>query len=66
MSLSRETLDYLERVWREPPSSLPRPQTGLVLAELADLHQKLVQEQLDKELASHQVLLELVRLERKR
>ncbi len=66
ISLSTETLAFLERIWREPPGSLPGPGAEHVLAELAVLHQKLIQSQIDKELSSHQVLQDMVRLERKK
>lgn len=63
VSLSPETLDYLQRIWREPPQSFPAPTAGHVLGELGVLHHRLIGEQIEKELASHQVLRDLVRLE---
>jgi DNA repair protein RecO (recombination protein O) len=64
--LSSETLAYLRRVWHEPPKSLERPEAPHVLDELGVLHQKLITQQLDKELSSYQVLQDLVRLERRK
>jgi DNA repair protein RecO (recombination protein O) len=64
--LSPVTLEYLAVVWREPPQSLPGPRGKQVLGELTVLHQKLIRQQLEKELSSQQVLRDLVRLERKR
>jgi DNA repair protein RecO (recombination protein O) len=65
-SLSPETLEFLQRIWNEPPQSLPPPVKTQVLGELAVLHQKLITQQLEKELRSYQVLQDLVRIERKR
>lgn len=64
--LSPETLEFLQRIWQEPPQSLPRPVGIQVLGELAVLHQKLITQQLEKELRSYQVLQDLERVERKR
>jgi DNA repair protein RecO (recombination protein O) len=66
VSLSPETLGFLQRIWNEPPQSLPPPLRKQVLGELEVLHQKLITQQLEKELRSHQVLQDLVRIERKR
>jgi hypothetical protein len=59
------TLEYLQIVWREPPQSLPAPRGKQVMGELMVLHQKLIGQQLEKELSSQQVLRDLVRMERK-
>jgi DNA repair protein RecO (recombination protein O) len=64
--LSPGTFEYLQTVWREPPQSLPGPSGKQVMGELMVLHQKLIGQQLEKELSSQQVLRDLVRLERKR
>jgi hypothetical protein len=59
-------MEFLDRIWREPPGSIADPAGKHVLDELAVLHQKLVQEQIDKELSSHQILQDMVRQERKK
>lgn len=64
--LSSETLEFLQRVWQQAPQSLPQPVQKHVLGELEVLHQKLITQQIEKELRSHQVLQDLVRIERKR
>jgi DNA repair protein RecO (recombination protein O) len=66
ISISVETMEFLDRIWREPPGSLADPAGKHVLGELAVLHQKLIQEQIDKELSSHQILQDMVRQERKK
>ncbi len=66
VALSPETLEYLQTVWREPPQSLPAPRSMEVMGELNVLHQKLIGQQIEKELSSQQVLRDLLRLERKR
>jgi len=66
VALSPETLEYLQIVWRETPQSLPGPRGRQVMGELTILHQKLIGQQIEKELSSQQVLRDLVRLERKR
>lgn len=66
ISISAETMGFLESIWREPPHSIPEPGGKHVLGELAVLHQKLIQEQIDKELSSYQILQDMVRLERKK
>ena len=65
VSLSMETLVYLQQIWREPPGSLERPRKRQVLSELEVLHQRLISRELDKELGSYQVLQDLIRRERK-
>ena len=64
--LSPATLEFLQRVWSEPPQSIPPPVRRQVLGELSVLHQKLIAQQIEKELGSYQVLQDLMRLERKR
>ena len=64
--LSPVTLEFLQRVWSEPPQSIPAPERRQVLGELSVLHQKLIAQQIEKELGSYQVLQDLMRLERKR
>jgi DNA repair protein RecO len=62
--LSPETLNYLQRIWRQPPQELGRPRIRQVLSELEVLHQKLITRELEKELGSYQVLQDLFRQER--
>jgi DNA repair protein RecO (recombination protein O) len=64
--LSAATLEFLQRIWREPPHALPPPVGRQVLGELEVLHHKLITQQIEKELSSYQVLQDLVRLEQKR
>ncbi len=66
VTLSSETLEFLQRIWQEPPQSLPPPVGRQVVGELAVLHRKLITQQIEKELSSYQVLQDLMRLERKR
>jgi DNA repair protein RecO (recombination protein O) len=61
--LSRETVVYLQRMWREPPESLGPPREDWVLRELDGLHQRLISRELDKELSSYQILQDVGRRE---
>jgi DNA repair protein RecO (recombination protein O) len=61
IALSRETLGYLREIWRRSPQELPSPASPAVLEELRQLHRKIVQHELDKELRSQSVLDELLR-----
>jgi DNA repair protein RecO (recombination protein O) len=58
--LAPESIAFLEEVWRRPPEELPaaRPR---VLSELREFHYRLMQEHLEKDLKSHQVLEEMLR-----
>ena len=62
LSLSPSTFRYLNEIWQRPPGELAAPTEKKVLTELAMLHRKLVAQQLDKDLASLQVLDDLIRL----
>jgi len=65
LSLGPATIRYLKQIWQRPPNEIPAPETGNVLAELAQLHRRLIAQQLDKEPVSLQVLDDLIRLEKK-
>jgi DNA repair protein RecO (recombination protein O) len=58
--LSPESLQFLEEVWSRAPEEVAAPRPG-VLQELSAFHYRLVQEQVEKELKSHQVLEEMLR-----
>jgi DNA repair protein RecO (recombination protein O) len=60
LSLSPESLRFLESVWRIPPEETG-PGNPRVLAELGALHYRLILEHLEKELKSHHVLEEMLR-----
>jgi DNA repair protein RecO (recombination protein O) len=66
VSLSPASLRYLEQIWHRAPGELPAPEREQVLVELAELHRRLVGQQLDKEPNSLQILEDLIRLEKKR
>lgn len=57
--LSRETLIYLQEIWQRGPGELGSPGSPAVLEELALLHKKIIQHELDRELRSQSVLDEL-------
>jgi len=59
--LSAATLAYLNQVWQRGPGELPTPVSPFVLPELALLHRKMIQHELDRELRSQSVLDELSR-----
>ena len=58
--LSPQALGYLDQIWTQPPEGLPPPETSRVLRELSVFHNRLIQEQLDKDLRSRQVLEDLL------
>ncbi len=60
MFLAAETLAYLERIWKTPPSGIAAPGTAKVLRELGQFHYRLIQQQLEKDLKSHRVLEDLL------
>jgi DNA repair protein RecO (recombination protein O) len=62
LPISRESLAFIEEVWRNPPESV-RPPTSKVVRELSVLHYRIIRQQLEKELKSHQVLQDLLREE---
>lgn len=64
IAVSPATLAFLDRVWREPPQSLPPSAERKVLGELDALHRKLISQQIDKELSSRQILEDMARRER--
>ena len=61
VSLSPATVRYLETIWKEPPETLEPPQQASVLRELGVFHYRMIQEQLEKDLKSHQVLEDMLR-----
>jgi DNA repair protein RecO (recombination protein O) len=65
LPISSESLRFLEEVWTRPPEEVAPPRPG-VLKELGTFHYRLVQEHVEKELKSHQVLEEMLREERRR
>jgi DNA repair protein RecO (recombination protein O) len=60
LSISSESLQFLEEVWARPPEEVAPPRPG-VLRELGGFHYRLVQEHVEKELKSHQVLEDMLR-----
>lgn len=65
LSLSSESLQFLEEVWGRPPEAVAAARPA-VLRELGAFHYRLVQEHVEKELKSHQVLEEMLREGRRR
>lgn len=65
VALSSESLQFLEEVWSRSPDEVTAPRPG-VLKELGTFHYRLVQEHLEKELKSHQVLEDMLREGRRR
>ncbi len=59
LPISRESLAFIEDVWREPPEGV-KPPISKVVRELAVLHYRIIQQQLEKDLKSHQVLQDLL------
>ena len=64
--LSPKALQYLEVMWKTAPDALAPPETEDVLRELGSFHYRLMQEQLEKDLKSHQVFEDLLRYEKGR
>lgn len=64
--LSPKALQYLELMWKTAPDALAPPETEDVLRELGSFHYRLMQEQLEKDLKSHQVFEDLLRYEKGR
>ena len=64
--LSPRALQYLEVMWKTAPDVLAPPETEEVLRELGSFHYRLMQEQLEKDLKSHQVFEDLLRYEKGR
>lgn len=61
VSLSPESLRFLELVWKLPPEEIGPPGSARVLSELGSLHYRLVLDHLEKELKSHPVLEQMLR-----
>lgn len=61
--LSSRALEYLEQIWKAPPSQLPRAENVVGLRELASFHYRLIQHQIERDLRSHQVLNDLLQAE---
>lgn len=64
LSLSATSVRYLEAIWKHPPEKLDPPASPVVLRELGVFHYRLIREQLEKDLKSHQVLEDLLSQER--
>lgn len=62
LPISQGSIAFIERVWRERPEKT-KPPSSKVLRELGVLHYRIVQQQLEKDLKSHQVLEDLLRAE---
>ncbi len=63
--LGAETLEYLGEIWSLAPEDIRPPASDAALRELAVLNYKLIQEQLEKELPSHQILEDMMREEKR-
>jgi DNA repair protein RecO (recombination protein O) len=61
VSLSAAAVRFLEAIWKQPPESLAPPEAPSALRELGVFHYRLIQEQLEKDLKSHQVLEDMLR-----
>lgn len=62
--VSADTLACLDHFWKNRPEALPVTPNRRVSRELSQLHYKLIQEQLDRELKSRQILEDMLRMER--
>ncbi len=62
VSLSPQSVRYVDAIWKQRPEELAPPSSPNVLRELGVFHYRLIQEQLEKDLKSHQVLEDLMRL----
>jgi len=60
-SLSPQSLRFVDAIWQEPPEELAPPESPNVLRELGVFHYRIIQELLDKDVKSHQVLEDLLR-----
>lgn len=60
VSLSPQAVTYLEWMWTRSPNLLVPPEPISVLRELGVFHYRLIQEQLEKDLKSHQVFDDLI------
>ena len=63
LRLGADTLEYLGQIWLLSPEDIRPPSSKSVLQELSALNCKLIQEQLEKKLPSHQILEDLMREE---
>lgn len=62
VSLSAEAVRYTESMWKHSPGEVAPPDSPKVLRELGAFHYRLIQEQLEKDLKSHQVLEDMLHL----
>lgn len=60
VSLSPQSVRYVESIWTKRPEELAPPDAPTVLRELGAFHYRLIQEQLEKDLKSHQVLEDML------
>jgi len=60
VSLSPPSVRYIEEMWTTPPEKLDPPEMPDVLRELGTFHYRMIQEQLEKDLKSHQVLEDML------
>ena len=61
VSLSPSSVRFVEKIWKEPPEKLDPPAEPSVLRELGVFHYRMIQEQLEKDLKSHQVFEDMLR-----
>jgi len=61
VSLSAQSVRYIELMWSTRPEEIAPPDSPKVLRDLGVFHYRLIQEQLDKDLKSHQVLEDMLR-----
>lgn len=62
VSLSAEAVRYTASMWKSSPGEVTPPDSPQVLRELGAFHYRLIQEQLEKDLKSHQVLEDMLQL----
>jgi DNA repair protein RecO (recombination protein O) len=60
--ISKGSLEFIERAWREPPEKM-KSASARTLKELGTMHYRIVQQQLEKDLKSHQILEDMLRAE---
>ena len=62
VALSPQAVRFTESIWKQPPEEIAPPDSPKVLRELGAFHYRLIQEQLEKDLKSHQVFEDLLHL----
>jgi DNA repair protein RecO len=60
IELSPESIRYIDAIWKLPPEEIAPPESPGALRELGVFHYRMIQEQLEKDLKSHQVLEDLL------